>query len=859
MKKRSIFLLVLVALISLFALSVNKVSAATDYEFAATSGANGENNSFVMTGTRANIEADITGSVTETVYVSIMYKASTGFENFDVYLNGTNDSGETLEKHFYAGDGNLWNRSEFTDYSDYTVITVYNSLDGWTSLTHIRLRVRGAENVSFEILDFAITGDGVHGFETPEVPGGSEGGEDSGDNGSTETPDTGDVLFTVISGATAEGNVFTNTAYRVNIEAAVDVPVNGNAFFSLKYKASDVIQNFDMYMTAEDASGNSSEYHLASNVPAAGNWTQESFTDYGDFKVITINSKNVSALSSLVKITKVRLYFRLPSEVTGEVIEILDLAITADGEHGFTLPMKIGDFYTNHTNYFTIVKNANNESVVTYTGIPGWHTVNLDVTDIDAKYDIAEIKFTLEKATAICFSYNGKYDTVLDHFLYEAGTHTYTVNLSDYPQGKDLNVLIYFDAKRKDLTEEDVNSVVLNSFKLKSSATPTLEFSVADKTTDYTGSAVTLEVSCAETVEFKYEYQLVGSTEWVAGTPVNAGSYVVRVSYVGDAFEALPVTANVVINKVAGSTVEGSVTADAQTRVVTVLEGYEASLSEDFAAGDEVYDGDEIAYGQTVYYRLAETENYLAGEVLSFTLVRPHVHTYAEEWSKDETHHWHAATCSHNDEVSEKAEHVWGEGVVTTEPTHTEKGEKTFTCVCGATKTEEVAASGHSHSTEWNHSMYEHWHECSCGDKKDVAEHDWQVKSEILPTHTEKGSKILECVCGAKTNESIDALGHEHSTEWSKNDTEHWHECSCGDKADKANHSYDDGVVTKEATTSEEGVKTYTCSCGHTYTEAVAKLAPATSEGCGGSIVATSIAVIGLFGVALFLRKKREE
>ncbi len=37
-----------------------------------------------------------------------------------------------------------------------------------------------------------------------------------------------------------------------------------------------------------------------------------------------------------------------------------------------------------------------------------------------------------------------------------------------------------------------------------------------------------------------------------------------------------------------------------------------------------------------------------------------HTHTFATEWTTDDTHHWKAATCEHADEVSEKAEHNWG-------------------------------------------------------------------------------------------------------------------------------------------------------------------------------------------------------
>lgn len=42
-----------------------------------------------------------------------------------------------------------------------------------------------------------------------------------------------------------------------------------------------------------------------------------------------------------------------------------------------------------------------------------------------------------------------------------------------------------------------------------------------------------------------------------------------------------------------------------------------------------------------------------------------HTHTFSEEWSHDETYHWHAATCEHTDEVSEKAAHIMQDGACT--------------------------------------------------------------------------------------------------------------------------------------------------------------------------------------------------
>ena len=80
--------------------------------------------------------------------------------------------------------------------------------------------------------------------------------------------------------------------------------------------------------------------------------------------------------------------------------------------------------------------------------------------------------------------------------------------------------------------------------------------------------------------------------------------------------------------------------------------------------------------------------------------------------------------------------HTWDEGVVTTEPTCTEKGVKTFTCtVCKTTKTEEIAATG-VHA--WD---------------------DGKVTTE--PTCTEAGVKTYTCtVCKETKTEAVAALGH---------------------------------------------------------------------------------------------------
>ena len=79
-----------------------------------------------------------------------------------------------------------------------------------------------------------------------------------------------------------------------------------------------------------------------------------------------------------------------------------------------------------------------------------------------------------------------------------------------------------------------------------------------------------------------------------------------------------------------------------------------------------------------------------------------HTHTYKTEWAKDATHHWHECEGEACPSVSDKAEHSWNEGVISTEPTAEATGEKTFTCsVCNATKGEAVEFTGISEE-KWN-------------------------------------------------------------------------------------------------------------------------------------------------------------
>ena len=57
----------------------------------------------------------------------------------------------------------------------------------------------------------------------------------------------------------------------------------------------------------------------------------------------------------------------------------------------------------------------------------------------------------------------------------------------------------------------------------------------------------------------------------------------------------------------------------------------------------------------------------------------------------------------------------------------------------------------HNHGADWKSDADNHWHECPCGDRKDVAAHSFKWVIDKEPTATRKGSKHEECtVCGYK-------------------------------------------------------------------------------------------------------------
>ena len=104
---------------------------------------------------------------------------------------------------------------------------------------------------------------------------------------------------------------------------------------------------------------------------------------------------------------------------------------------------------------------------------------------------------------------------------------------------------------------------------------------------------------------------------------------------------------------------------------------------------------------------------------------------------------------------------------VTSQPTCTKAGVKTYSCSCGGSYTETIAAKGHSYTTK-----------------------------VVAPKEFEQGYTLHTCSnCGNSYKDNFTAQTHKHSYTSS---------------------------VTKESTCTATGVKTYKCKCGNSYTENIA-------------------------------------
>lgn len=174
-----------------------------------------------------------------------------------------------------------------------------------------------------------------------------------------------------------------------------------------------------------------------------------------------------------------------------------------------------------------------------------------------------------------------------------------------------------------------------------------------------------------------------------------------------------------------------------------------------------------------------------------------------DTWQTDADHHW--KKCSRCDVTDTESPHEWNSGKVTTQPTCTTAGQKTYTCtVCSATKVETLDALGHNFAkydakaatcTEIGWNTYFTCTNCNYTTYKEIAAlgHDKISHKAKAATCTEKGWNAYDTCsrCDYTSYKEIAALGHDFtSNTWQSDAHRHWKKCSrCKAAGKKTQHT----------------------------------------------------------------------
>lgn len=174
-----------------------------------------------------------------------------------------------------------------------------------------------------------------------------------------------------------------------------------------------------------------------------------------------------------------------------------------------------------------------------------------------------------------------------------------------------------------------------------------------------------------------------------------------------------------------------------------------------------------------------------------------------DTWQTDADHHW--KKCSRCDVTDTESPHEWNSGKVTTQPTCTTAGQKTYTCtVCSATKVETLNALGHNFAkydakaatcTEIGWNTYFTCTNCNYTTYKEIAAlgHDKVSHKGKAATCTEKGWNAYDTCsrCDYTSYKEIAALGHDFtSNTWQSDAHRHWKKCSrCKAAGKKTQHT----------------------------------------------------------------------
>ena len=312
----------------------NPEDTSIEYEFS-SSNMVVENGKYTLEETGyASVKANFETLANTYGYVSVKYNASesVNFETYATVLDAENQEVETIVAGAVSGAWNV----ETEEYEGFKISTINISsyISTYVGYKQIKLSINASAGDYIEIFDFAITTDGVHGFDLtlPEPPTTDEP-TDEPEQGEVETSTVQKVESAFVSDgkSTVDGNKYTLTDTRSYITADLSQMTidNSKVFLTIKYRITSTAEGFETYVAGDGAGNKDASAVVAPNAAVSSPWNLKEHIIGEDCSIATLEI--TSYVSGYTKWESVSI--RIKGAVGTEFV-LYEVVITKDGVHG---------------------------------------------------------------------------------------------------------------------------------------------------------------------------------------------------------------------------------------------------------------------------------------------------------------------------------------------------------------------------------------------------------------------------------------------------------------------------------------------------------------------------------------------